>query len=424
MDNKTQPLLKGIYLGDRKDVFKNFLKQIFENAGICRDHIAYMLQKDNFKKFASVFTSETIDIKNNYEYLEHIGDGFYNAFLVCHIYEKFPQLRNSECVKIVARLKINYASKNELAKIAEQIGFWEFISTDLNSRQTQKKKLLEDTFEAFIGCIVQIMDSFKNDLGIDLGYPIAKKVLKFFFEKIVFSFKYEDLYDPITRLKELRDMVPRDVGTLETCFERKDTLVKCEIKRIKNGSYNSRQDGTPDYNKLIKGTGQIFSLSSGMGSLQPVAEQDASEKAILELRKEGLIKHPPHIYSQLGETKNETTERDVLRICSNFESINDQFQTKGKKNKYTCTSIFHFFQNEDLKGIELCLEHGANPNITDVYGLTPFDSILIKRNELLFKTVWKMCKDRKIKLDVHESIKDYFSSKEGMDKLVNVLKEF
>lgn len=423
MESKNQPIIKGIHLGDRKDDFKNFLKQIFENAHINNEHIAYMLKKENFKKFSSAFTCESIDVKNNYEYLEHIGDGFYNAFFVSYIYETFPKLQSSDYVKIVARLKINYASKNVLANIAENNGFWKFISTNLNARQTQKKKLLEDTFEAFIGCVVQIMDTYKNDFDVSMGAPTVKKILYSFFSKLTFSFKYEDLYDSITRLKELRDMLPKDVGTLETVFDHKDNLVVCEIRRTTKGAYNSRPDGTPDYNKLIRGTGKTERLCFGKGSLQSNAEQAASEIAITELGKEGLIKHPPHIYTTLNEENHVTNEKDVFRICSP-STINDQIQIKGKKNKYTCTPIFHFFQSEDIEGIRICLDKGADPNIPDCYGLTPFDCILIKRNESLFRTIWKMCNERNIELEVHENIKNFFTNKEGINKLVKVLKDF
>lgn len=433
MDNKNQPIQTGVYLGDRKDNFKNFIKQIFENSKLKNEHIQFLLSKENLNKFANAFTCETVDIKNNYEYSEHIGDGFCNAFLVSYLYRKFPKFQNSECVKIVARLKINYVSKNELSKIAEENGFWDYISSDLNTRQTKKKKLLEDTFEAFVGTIVQIMDEFEDDYtkeyGIRLGYPIAQKVLQFFFEKVNFSFKYEDLYDSITRLKELRDMLPKEVGTLESRFERKDQFVTCQIVRTQNAVYTTKQDGSPDYNKIIKGTGRQNVIAISVASIQPDAEQKASEIAIDVLRKEGLVKHPPRIYTLLMDDSKDkepivTTEKDVLRICQNFRNINDQFQTKGKKNKYTCTPIFHFLQNEDVKGFEICLDNGANPNLKDVFGLTSFDSVLIKRNTNLFRTIWKMCKARGIKLEVHEYVLKYFTDASEAFKLVNVIQNF
>ncbi len=433
MDSKIQ-FEKGVYLGERKNDFKNFLNKIFENAKLQKEHISFLLNKENFIRFSNAFTCETVDVKNNYEYSEHIGDGFFNAFLVSYIYRKFPKFQSSECVKIVARLKINYVSKNELAKIAEDNGFWNYISADISTRQTKKKKLLEDTLEAFIGTVVQIMNEFKDEYitkyNLRIGYSIAEKILEYFFEKVVFSFKYEDLYDSITRLKELRDMLPKEIGTLETRFERKEQLVTCQIVRTVNAVYQTKQDGTSDFNKIVRGTGRQNIIAVSVASIQPDAEQKASEIAIETLRKEGLVKHPPRIYSNLNdneaENKNEkeTTMKDVLRICQNVSNINLQFQTKGKKNKYTCTPIFHFIQSEDITGFELCLNNGADPNLTDVFGLTCLDAVLIKRNPDLFKKIWKMCKERKIKLDTHEYVLKYFTDSESVYKLVNVKKDF
>ena len=239
----------------------------------------------------------------------------------------------------------------------------------------------------------------------------------------MFSFKYEDLYDPITRLKELRDMLPADVGTLETVFERKDQLVSCSINRIKNGVYQQKADGSTDFHRLVKGTGKSSVLACGVASIQPDAEQKASETAIETLKKEGLIKHPPYIYSTLTEEKP-TTERDILRICHSLDKVNDVFQTKGKKDKYTCSSIFHFLQHEDMTGVQLCLKNGANPNIQDAFGLTCLDVIMLKRNKELFGEFWRLCRDAKIKLDVHSYTLTYFTSNKDLVKLVNVLSDF
>jgi transcriptional antiterminator len=76
------------------------------------------------------------------------------------MYSRFPQLKSSDGVNIVARLKIKYGSKGQLNMIGESLNFWPFISTDPEERIKRKKNLLEDVFEAFFG--------FINGLGLAL----------------------------------------------------------------------------------------------------------------------------------------------------------------------------------------------------------------------------------------------------------------
>lgn len=85
--------------------------------------------------------------------------------------------------------------------------------------------------------------------------------------------------------------------------------------------------------------------------LQSNAEQAASEIAITELGKEGLIKHPPHIYTTLNEENHVTNEKDVFRICSP-STINDQIQIKGKKTSTHALQSFISFKAKTSKELE------------------------------------------------------------------------
>jgi dsRNA-specific ribonuclease len=86
------------------------------------------------------FTSSSADEQYNYEPFEQMGDSTIGKFIVWSSYEKFPQLRGkSEAVEIVARMKINLGSKDNLYQIAENLGFWPFISASEELRLRAKK---------------------------------------------------------------------------------------------------------------------------------------------------------------------------------------------------------------------------------------------------------------------------------------------
>lgn len=201
--NKTE-----IYYGARDQSFINMIRNVLLTSKIKPKFINILISNSNIQNYYSkVFTHSYVDNKNNYEIFEFIGDSIAQTILVQYFYKKFPQLNCIDGLKILARLKINYGAKNIYASFGNKLGFWPFISASLDDRNKNKLKLLEDTFEAFIGATSEILDSFfdkKIGVGINICYDIMENLLN----QINFSFKYEDLYDAKTRLKEMFDKIP------------------------------------------------------------------------------------------------------------------------------------------------------------------------------------------------------------------------
>ena len=153
--------------------------------------------------YSQAFTAASANSEKNYEFFEQIGDLAANQFLVSYTYRKYPQLQCAQGVKIVARVRINYGSKEKFAELADKLGFWRFISAVNKAREKSKKDLLEDTFEAFCGVTQWLLDS---RIRIGVGYAILYSVLNSIYKEFVpISLRYEDLFDAKTRLKELFD---------------------------------------------------------------------------------------------------------------------------------------------------------------------------------------------------------------------------
>ena len=72
-------------------------------------------------------------------------------------------------------------------------------------RVRDKKDLLEDTLEAFIGCTEYLLDKAYRP---GVGYAIVYDILSDIFDEIPISLRFEDLYDAKTRLKETFDTFP------------------------------------------------------------------------------------------------------------------------------------------------------------------------------------------------------------------------
>ena len=207
-----------IYLGPRDDRFINLIKTLLCMAEIKPKYIDLLTDKDGMVIYSTVFTHKSADPVNNYEFYELLGDATLNKIIPWYIIKRFPQLKNPEFVAILARLKINLASKTTFSTIAQRIGMWEFISADTITRTSEMKPTLEDVLEAFFGATeLMLEERGAKLLGLDekilqgvAGVAMFRLGSKLFDEDDI-SLDYEKLVDAKTRLKELCDL-RKDLG--------------------------------------------------------------------------------------------------------------------------------------------------------------------------------------------------------------------
>lgn len=216
-------------------------------------------------KYTIAFTAFTYDPVFNYEIYEHLGDGVVNSFLSWYFYRRFNQLNCPNGLKILARLKSNYASKGSFSVIAENLGFWPFIRASAEQRRTYKPTLLEDVFEAFIGVTVEILDTTYT---IGAGYGIVYRILETIFNGIEISLDYENLYDTVSKLKEMFEHYKAQLGT-HVYEDESSTVVK--VYRVFRGA------------KTLLGT--------GVGQPQKgLRKQEAARQALELLKSQGFVR--------------------------------------------------------------------------------------------------------------------------------------
>lgn len=183
-----------------QDKIRNFLRISL----LKQKYITKITYPEGMALYAQAFTHSSVS-PINYEWLEILGDATLNKSVVWYINNRFPQLHNAEGVKVIARLKIKLVSKNNFSEIAEQFGFLPFIQINEENMKTKLnlKSVLEDVLEAFFGATEILID---RHFGQGSGYGICYELLKHIMDRRPISLKYEDLYDPITRLKETFDI--------------------------------------------------------------------------------------------------------------------------------------------------------------------------------------------------------------------------
>jgi dsRNA-specific ribonuclease len=403
-------VIPGIYFGPRDTEFKTHIISILSRGNLKQKYLDILTKPENIEIYASAYTSELVDEINNYQTLEQKGDLSGNKFIVDYIYDRFPQLNCAEGVKVAARLRINYGSKNSFCKIADSLGCWKFITATNDLRQRKKKPLLEDVFEAFLGATETIIN---NEFRIGVGYACIYKILKSIFDDMKISLLYEDLYDSKTRLKELFDIYSDRLGPILYEDQKEDLLTVSFIYRLDGAKYQTRPDGSVNMGQIVGQYRKVL-IGKGVAASKADSQQAAASDALKKLSSQGFVKYGPAIYSRFasGNEKKTTSEADVLKVCGNISNIDSLFQTRGKtkyQNKYVSTVLIKYCRQRDYDGIRICLNMGANPNILDSDGMSATDVLLIgPTRENLIKKVIKRFLKTEDKLLIHSGVKNTY----------------
>ena len=287
------------YYGSRGEDFKKIIIDLLKKGNLKQKYIDVLTNTNSMKEYGNAFTTSNIDNVNNYERYEQIGDVTANKFIVWYIYRRFPQLDCTGGVKVVARVRINYGAKQFFGQLGEQLGFWPFISALEDGqnpkpyyRSRNKKDLLEDCLEAFIGCTEKLLD---DEFRPGVGYGIIYDILSRIFDEIPISLKYEDLYDSKTRLKEVFDSF-KVLGSWH--FE--------TTRREIEGGYNTAYTNlymVPNKRVLTKvdlmtvpGPGWV-KIGVGEANKKGDSQQKAAESGLVFLKNKGYFKENPVEYN-------------------------------------------------------------------------------------------------------------------------------
>jgi dsRNA-specific ribonuclease len=304
-----QPMSSIIYQGLRGPPFKALITKLMERSKLKKKFIDVLTSDENMKLFSKAFTAASADPKNNYEIYEQLGDLSANKFIVWYAYRRFPQLRCPLGVKVVARLRINYGSKQSFSSIAEKLEFWPYISaaeegTDRSAkyRSRHKKDLLEDVLEAFIGCTEEILD---DEYVPGVGYAIVYDILASIFDDIPISLRFEDLIDAKTRMKEIFDSFGQTIGSYQFIDTREErghhsemnSVAVSKLYRVPHGAHKRPTKTTDmDGNSTLRANRGWILIGEGEGTTKSNAQQQASEEGIITLNRAGYIKEVPIEY--------------------------------------------------------------------------------------------------------------------------------
>jgi dsRNA-specific ribonuclease len=385
-------------------------------------YIDILTTQESINIYSAAFTSELIDEQENYQVYEQLGDLIGNQFIVWYIYRRFPQLKCMDGVKVAARLRINYGSKQSFYKFAEELGFWPFISATNDLRYRKKKDLLEDVFEAFLGATALILD---EKIKIGVGNAAIYQLLKIIFNEIDISLRYEDLYDPKTRLKELFDIYEDKLGPLLYETSRNEKIATAKVFRVEGGNYFVQHNGKINKKRIVGG--KKILIGTGTAALEADAQQFAAKQGLETMKLQGFFKIPPKCYRQFMNPED-IKEQQITKhyILQKYNSdINALVKTKDKSKyqcKYQSTVLAMFCRKRNIDAIKLCLEMKADTNITDTDGLYPLDLLFIgPKDPELVQQITQILLDYGLKPTLTNMVFHNYYSKYNTDYFKNLI---
>jgi len=189
------------------DEYRDFFQKMLKIAKINQKYADLFTDEAGMKIFLKVVTHPTFDAVNNYQELEFVGDGILKGILSQYILRRFPNYRDIDFSSkkgtsegLLSKIRRTIEKKETLSNFALNLGFWDFVIANDEVKTGLRKETLEDVFEAFIGAIVEIVDTRLKE---GLGYYYAYNFVKHSLDKFNISTEASDLDDSVTILNEL-----------------------------------------------------------------------------------------------------------------------------------------------------------------------------------------------------------------------------
>ena len=342
--------------------FRAFIISLLEKANLRQETIASYTDEESMVEFCRAFTHKSYSSIFNYEFLEFRGDVVVNFAVVQYLQARFPKVIS---VKWLTKLKHNLGSKTVLANLAVKADFLKHILYGRGMEDIIRSanyfenvdylSMMEDTFEAFVGAVVAVVDS-KNRRGV--GYTVAYIIIKSFYDSLEISLKWENVFDAKSRIKELYDQ-------LKWAFEQ-----NISTRLMKDSSHVATIWGYPLGDRSREPKNKIV-IDKGSGPTAQLAQEKASVRALQILwRKYGIAETIPSPYTEVAEEK-----KSPPKIPEGFKEFIRRLLKQARVND---DSIKLFTEEGSLIEFRLSFVHQSydqyvNYNLYKYEGITAVD---------------------------------------------------
>uniref|UniRef100_A0A6C0LZR9 RNase III domain-containing protein n=1 Tax=viral metagenome TaxID=1070528 RepID=A0A6C0LZR9_9ZZZZ len=336
--------------------FQSFIGSLLAKANINEEHVQLYTNEKNLERYKVAFTHKSISTvaAENYETFEFDGDVIVNLCAVKYFRMRYPKITN---VSWLTHIKHKVISQAILGMVAEKYGFLEHIRVgdDVINRivylsdghayrmpdgehvkihepsqhhtpddirnaldtlhdddgKTVKKDhkptgcgylaLLEDTFESFIGATSAVVDS-TAEVKVGASIAICFAIISAMLDEANISINYEDLWDPITRIKQMA--YDRKNWPINKAFYTTDCSEETDMVNDKGEHYTSRR---PQFRVTltawVKGDMSVSDsnrvvIGKGVGRSIQRAKHIAALQGIEYLSKIGFVEYQSNPYTK------------------------------------------------------------------------------------------------------------------------------
>jgi dsRNA-specific ribonuclease len=292
---------------------KNFLKFLKSMlAPIAKEEtINKIVNVNTLPMWKKAFTHETIDLNDNYEQLETIGDRVLELVFLKYLLRKFPDLSPQE----ITELKSKYMSKIYQGTTSRKLGFgdWIRVGNDISSIS-----ILEDVFESFFGALFEISDM---EIGDGVGYVMALKFLTMIFSDVEFDLSKAQGH-PRSQIKEILEMLKLDPEITEPVATEKGTNVTIRIS-------NETHDELVALEKMDKNSSNVIGV--GFGPYKTNAVNLAYSNALEYLESLGITR-------KWAEQQKELLDLMIPELEQYLEGALKRMEEEGYERIYLRTS--------------------------------------------------------------------------------------
>jgi dsRNA-specific ribonuclease len=258
--------------------FKEFIINLFTKLGINNkdDFIDQLTTDEHMIEWLRAFTSKyyyTTGKTFNYEFYEFMGDNIANTCITTYLAKRLNvytmNIQGKQRLQAAMTiLKNQFTSKLALSSIAHIVRMQDYIRYNPEELGLNMSSLLEDCFEAFLGCLEYLTNKITNN---NYGFNVVYRIIANIFDKdegIRFDFdNIENKQDAMTRMNNAIGVVYRH------------NRPKCEweFEELADGSFITSL-------KLILGKEELFSYKGVKSTLnKSLGKQFAAEKVLLFL---------------------------------------------------------------------------------------------------------------------------------------------
>ncbi len=194
--------------------------------------------------------------RRNNERLEFLGDGLLNMIVAEALFDRLPEASEG----VLSRLRANLVNRDTLAALAQEMGLGDWIRLgqgEMKSGGHRRESILADAVEAIIAAVYRV-----------LGFETARRFVRDLYGELLEDLPSLDrMKDPKSRLQEYlqgRGMPPPGYQLVHTSGKAHDQLF------------------------LVRGEIPDLGLhAEGQGSSRKKAEQQAAERLLKEIERNG-----------------------------------------------------------------------------------------------------------------------------------------